>query len=79
MTCWVIKTLVNINEQYRSNDFPGRKVTDYGDVNVVKYSSTDPEIITYNGYQIKNSNVCGQVSHDVSEVTRKLNVIIVRK
>ena len=43
----------------------GRKVHDYGDVQVGQYSSSHPEVIDYRGYRVKNSKVCGDVSRKV--------------
>ena len=38
---------------------------DLGDVEIENYSSTDPEIIKYEGYALKNPKQCGNVSRRV--------------
>lgn len=45
----------------------GRKVHDYGDVSIGKYSCDEPELTNFEGYTLKNANICGQVSERIAE------------
>lgn len=49
----------------------GRKVYNYGDVKVGDYSSTNPIITHHEGYPLKNAQICGDVSHEVSNLVEK--------
>jgi len=49
----------------------GRKVNDHGDLGVPNYSNETPEVVNFNGFNVNNSKVCGQVARKVSDVVEK--------
>lgn len=49
----------------------GRNVLDYGDVVIPDYSVQNPECSEYNGVQLKNARVCGEVSQRLSDLVEE--------
>ena len=53
----------------------GREVYDYGNVHVDEYSCENPVLTNYCGHMLKNVEVCGQVSKNVSKFLICLEVL----